>query len=47
MCLAIGNPAICEICVIIRFLHAENMRAPKIHRQLCVIYGKNVISVEL
>jgi hypothetical protein len=40
MCRAIDNPASYEIRAIIRFLHAKNMRAPEIHRELCVVYGQ-------
>jgi hypothetical protein len=44
ICSATEISAICEICVVIRFLYAENMRAAEIHPELCVaIYGQNVI----
>jgi hypothetical protein len=36
----IDNPANCEICAIIPFLHAENISAAKIHGELCAVYGK-------
>jgi hypothetical protein len=36
MCSAIGNPASCEICAVIRFHCAENMSAVEIHRELDV-----------
>jgi hypothetical protein len=44
ICPAIDNPASCEIRVIIRFLHAKNMSAPQIHRELCAVYDQNVMS---
>jgi hypothetical protein len=34
MCPAIDNPASCEICAVIRLLHAKNMSAAEIHRDL-------------
>jgi transposase len=40
VCPAINNPASCEICVVIRFLHA-NMSAAEIHRELCAVYDQN------
>jgi hypothetical protein len=44
MCPVIGNTASCEIRSVIRFLHAKNMSAPVIHRQLCeAVYGQNVM----
>jgi transposase len=45
MCPAIHNPASCEICAVIRVLHAKSMSAAEIHRELCaVVYGQNVMS---
>jgi transposase len=45
MCHAIDNPASCEIRSAIRFLHAKNMSAAEIHRELCAaVYGQNVTS---
>jgi transposase len=42
-CPVIDNTASCEILAVIRFLHAKNMNAAEIHRELCmVIYGQNV-----
>jgi hypothetical protein len=43
-CPAIDNPASCEISHVIRFLHANNMSAAEIHRELCAVYSKNVMS---
>jgi hypothetical protein len=34
MSAAIDNPASCEIRAVIRFLHAKNMSAAEIHREL-------------
>jgi urease beta subunit len=45
-CPEIVNPARCEIRVAIHFLYAKNMRAGKIHRELCAGYGLNVMSEE-
>jgi hypothetical protein len=45
MCPAIDNPASCKIRAVICFLHAKNMRAAEIHRELCLsVYGQNVVS---
>jgi hypothetical protein len=46
MCSAIDNAASYEIRAVIRFLHAKNMNAAKIHRELCAVYGQNVLSEE-
>jgi hypothetical protein len=43
MCPAIDNPASCEIRAVIRFLHAKNMNAAEIRRELCAVYGQNVM----
>jgi transposase len=44
MCPATDNPAPCEIRAVIRFLHAKNMTAAEINRELCAVYGQNVMS---
>jgi hypothetical protein len=45
MCPAIDNPARCEIHTVIHFLHAKNMNAAEISRELCAtVYGQNVMS---
>jgi hypothetical protein len=44
LCPAIDNPASCKIRPDIRFLHTKSMSAVEIHRQLCAIYGRNVMS---
>jgi transposase len=41
---AIDNPASCELHTVIRFFHAKNMSAAEIHRELCALYGQNVMS---
>jgi hypothetical protein len=45
MCHAIDNPASREIGAVIRFLHAKNMSAAEINRELCVaVYGQIVMT---
>jgi hypothetical protein len=44
MCPSIDNPTTCEICYAIRFLHAKDMSAAEIHRELCAVCGQNVMS---
>jgi hypothetical protein len=44
MCPAIDNPISCEICAVIRFLHAKNMIAAEIHLELYVVYVQNITS---
>jgi hypothetical protein len=34
-----------EIGTFIRFLQAKNMGVAEIHRELCAVYGKNVMTV--
>jgi len=43
----IAAPASCEVCAVIRFLHAEGQSAAEIHRRLCLVYGENVTSEAL
>jgi hypothetical protein len=43
MCPAIDNRACCEIRPVIRFLYAKNMSAAEIHRELCAVYGQNIV----
>jgi hypothetical protein len=43
---AIDNPATCEIRAVIHFLHTKNVSAAEIHRELCTVYGQNVIVKE-
>jgi hypothetical protein len=42
MCHAIYNPARCAIRVVIRFHHPKNTSAVEVHRELSVVYDKNV-----
>jgi hypothetical protein len=44
MCATINNTASCEVLAVIRFLLAINNNAAKIQRQLCEVYGPNVMS---
>lgn len=44
MCAAIENPASCEVRSVIRFLLAKNHKPIEIYRQLCKVYGNNVIT---
>jgi hypothetical protein len=44
VCSLIDNPTSREIRVVICFLHSESMNAAEIHRELCSIYGQNVMS---
>jgi hypothetical protein len=44
MCPDTDNPASCEIRAVIRFLRAKNVNAAEIHRELCAVYGQNVMS---
>jgi hypothetical protein len=46
MCPAIDNPASYEIRAVINLLYAKNMNAAEIHRELCAVYGQNVMSEE-
>jgi hypothetical protein len=40
----IDNSTSCEICSVICFLRAKNISAVEIHRELCAVYGQNVMS---
>ena len=40
----IENPADCEVRGVIRFLSAKGVKAVDIHRQLCEVYGQNIMS---
>jgi hypothetical protein len=44
MCPVVDNPLTCEICAVTCFLHAKNMSAVEIQRELCTVYGQNVPS---
>lgn len=40
----IESPAKCEVRSVIRFLHAKKLNAAEIHRQICEVYGPNIMS---
>ncbi|GBM93947.1 hypothetical protein AVEN_66608-1 [Araneus ventricosus] len=40
----IADPADCEVCSVIRFLNAYNVKQAEIHRRLVEIYGENVMT---
>ncbi|GBL54731.1 hypothetical protein AVEN_182211-1 [Araneus ventricosus] len=44
MCASKENPAKCEMRGVIRFLWAKKLSAPDIHRELCAVYGPNIMS---
>lgn len=44
MCAAIENPASCEVRSVIRFLLAKNLKPIEIYRQVCEVYGNNVMN---
>jgi hypothetical protein len=46
MCSAIDNPASYEIRAVLRFLHAKNMSAEELHRELCAVCGQNITREE-
>jgi hypothetical protein len=41
---AIDNPTSRKIRAVTCFLHDNNMSAAEIHRELCAVYGQNVMS---
>jgi hypothetical protein len=43
MCPAVDNPASFEIRAIC-FLYAKNLSAAENHRELCTVYGQNLMS---
>ena len=40
----IENPVDCEISSVIRYLSAKGVKAVEIHRNICKVYGQNIIS---
>ncbi|GBL74986.1 hypothetical protein AVEN_243789-1 [Araneus ventricosus] len=40
----IADPTDCEVCSVIRFLNAKNVKPAEIHRQLVEIYGSNAMT---
>jgi hypothetical protein len=39
-----ATPASCKVCAAIHFLHADGQSTAKIHRQMCRVYGDNIMS---
>lgn len=44
MSAAIQNPAKCEVRGVIRFLWSKHYTSAEIHRELCTVYGPNIMS---
>jgi hypothetical protein len=44
MCPAINNSTSCKIHAVICFLNTKNMSAAEIRRELCAVYGQNVMN---
>ena len=42
----IENPTDCEIRSVIRYLSAKGVKAVEIHRNICEVYGQNIMSDE-
>lgn len=40
----IDSPADCEVRSVIRFLCAKGLKAIEIHREICAVYGENIMS---
>ena len=40
----IVSPADCEVRSVIRFLSAKGVKAIDIHREICAVYGQNIMS---
>jgi hypothetical protein len=43
----IPAPANCEVRLVIKFLNAQSIVPIEIHRQLCRVYGPNIISKQM
>ncbi|GFT16707.1 uncharacterized protein TNCV_1333271 [Trichonephila clavipes] len=43
----IPSPAACEVRSVIKFLNAQKIAPIEIHRQLCQVYGLNIMSKQL
>jgi len=41
---AIDSPVDCEVRAVIRFLWAKRIKPAEIHRELCSVYGENIMS---
>jgi hypothetical protein len=44
MVVSIQNPAKCEVCAVVRFLHAQGETAAEIHYQLASVYSEYVMN---
>ena len=44
MPLIIVSPADCEVRAVIRFLSPKGLKSIDIHREICAVYGQNIIS---
>lgn len=44
MAARIESPADCEVRSVIRFLSAKGLKAIDIHREICAVYGQNIMS---
>jgi hypothetical protein len=44
LCPAIDNPVSCGVRSVNRFLHSKKMNAAEVHRELCAVYGQNLMS---
>ena len=40
----IENPADSEVCSVIRYLSAKGVKAVEIHRNICELYGQNIMN---
>ena len=40
----IENPADCEIRFVIRYLSSKGVKAVEIHRNICEVYGQNILN---
>ncbi|KAJ4426903.1 hypothetical protein ANN_26702 [Periplaneta americana] len=43
----IPSPAACEVRSVIKFFNAQNIAPIEIHRQLCQVYGPNIMSKQM
>ncbi|GFT26807.1 HTH_48 domain-containing protein [Trichonephila clavipes] len=43
----IPSPAVCEVQSVIKFLNAQSVEPVEIHRELCQVYGPNIMSKQM
>ncbi|GFV45078.1 HTH_48 domain-containing protein [Trichonephila clavipes] len=43
----IPSPAACEVRSVIKILNAQSIAQIEIHRQLCLVYGPNIMSKQM